>query len=474
MSEDATIFSAKYRFIFDDVFLIARVDKISGKQWLVMQKIDPRTNFVLMEDRIQCIHTAITTIDLADFQDTVSDEGFQESVLYLRSSEGVNPIELSIEDQIFAFKSWVEGIANAGTNAITIQEDIERFASLHTPISRPIFNFLLKAKTEFIVHFLEKIKKDSIYEGEYHKPSINANLMKLLEVIALEGKQAWNRWRDQVNVNYTWSDEWNLYLINNFDTIMQKIYELQPSANIFLEDEKYHFILMLPESRDFLTDYSEVTRDSVFYMNKLRKCYKDKDSGLLALDLSCIKLESLDQVDGLERLDHLEQLHLEVNHLPRLEALGMFPRLKRLYANHNYIKKLENLDDSPELEVLYIGYNPIKKIEGLDGLTNLRELYLFNSEIEKIECLEALDNLEVLSLSWCKIHQIAGLENLVNLKWLNLGGNQIERVEGLECLAQLESLDLFSNKLTYNPDLSYLPHLTHFNIDDNPIQTKKP
>jgi hypothetical protein len=461
-------FSAKYPFIFDDVFLIAEVEKTSGKQWLVMQKVDPRTNMVLMEDRIQCIHTAITTIPADEFHEAVADETFTDGILYMRSSERAREIKLDIADKIFAFKSWVEGIAEAGLNAITIQEDIERFASLMTPIGKPIFNFLLRAKLEFIEEFLQQIARNSRYNGEYHKPSINANLMRLLKVIVLEEKEAWNQWRDQVRVAYDWDERWNLYVIKNFDKVMKQIFELQPSANIFLEEKKYNFMLTLPRAK-ILEDWYEVTDNSAMYDNKYFKCYEDEETGLLALDLSCQKIPTIGAIRFLDRVEGVKQLHLEVNYLERLEGLESFSGLKRLHVNHNYITKIENLEHFKELELLYMGFNPIEKIEGLDALENLKSLYLFDTKIQKLEGLETLRNLEVLCLSWCQIDEISGLEKLENLKSLNLGGNHITEVKNLENLANLETLELWSNKLTEQPDLSFLKNLKTLSLNDNPF-----
>jgi len=220
----AGVFSVKYPFIYKDVFLIAEVDKYSGNQWLVMRKIDPRTLRVLLEDRIQCIHTAITTIETEEFEARVSDENFEKEMLNIRSSEGTQEVRLDPEEKFFAFRSWVAGIAEAGVNAITIQSDIEQYGHLFYPIANRIFNFLLKAKTTFIKDFLLRMERDCVFEGEYHKPSIHANLFKLLPVMILEEKEAWNRWRDVVEVNYDWHEKWNLYLflfLKNLTTLFE-------------------------------------------------------------------------------------------------------------------------------------------------------------------------------------------------------------------------------------------------------------
>ena len=470
-SNHSRTFSVKYPFIYNDVYLIAEVDKSSGKQWFVMQKIDPRTQRVLLEDRVQCIHTALTTIETEDFEERTSDGLFDKEMLKIRSSEGVREIHLEPEEKFFAFRSWVAGIAEGGVNAITIQSDIEQYGQLLYPIANRIFNFLLKAKTVFIQDFLLRLERDYVYEGEYHKPSIHANLFKLLNVMILEEKEAWNRWRDIVEVNYDWNEEWNLYLVKNFEDIMEVIYEFQPSAKIFLEEERYNFILTMPKSQS-LPDYEETIRDSVTYQNKFYFCYKSEDTGLIALDLYAMKIPKIRDVQGFKRVSHLQQLHFENNWIEKIKGLESLPNLRNLHLNYNSITSIENLEHLKDLEVLFIGNNRIEYIAGLDQLSNLKELYLYSNKIKKIEGLETLTELRVLNLAWNQIDIITGLENLAKLTKLNLGGNNITYIRGLDSLINLEILDLFNNQLTEKPDLSYLSKLKELNLNDNPFSKK--
>jgi hypothetical protein len=467
----SNIFSVKYPFIYDDVFLIAEVDKSSGNQWLVMQKVEPRTLRVLLEDRIQCIHTAITTIDPEEYEAKVNTENFEESMLKIRSSEGLREIQLDPEEKFFAFRSWVAGIAEAGVNAITIQSNIEQFGQLFYPIANRIFNFLLKAKAAFIQDFLVRMEKDFFYEGEYYQPSINANLIKLLDIIVLEENVAWNRWRDVVEINYEWDEEHEVYLVKNFNDIMEVIIELKPSAKIFLEEDRYNFILTKPEAQK-LPDWQQVTNDSVYYAHRFHFLYKDEETDLIALDLSCNKLPRLSDVIGLEKIPHLQQLHLENNWLEKIDSLELLPNLRHLYLNYNYIPIIEGLDHLKELEVLHFSDNQIETISGLKQLRNLRELYLYNNKIKKIEGLENLTELRVFVMSYNQIEHISGLENLKKLRKLNLGLNKISKVEGLDSLVNLEILELFNNQISEMPDLSYLPKLKEINLNDNPINKK--
>lgn len=486
-------FSVKYPFIYDDIFLIAEVEKSTGKQWLVMQKVEQRTGRVLLEDRIRCIHTAVTDINIDEFEERIQDDEFETDMLKIRSSENLREVNLAIEEKFFAFKSWTEGIAEAGMNAISIQENIERFGNLIHPIANRLFKFLLKAKATFLMNFLEKIERECVFEGEYHRPSVNANLLKLLDIIILKEREAWNIWRDQVEERYDWSEVFELYLIEEFDDFLENMIKLNPSANIFLEDDKFNFILTFPQAKT-LSDFEKATNDSVHIKGKFYFIYNDKELNLRTLDLSVKNLGSMDIIHGLDDLRNLEKLHLEANKIERIRNLESQTDLKELYLTNNWIKTIEGLETLENLEILYLSYNYIEEIAGLESLSNLKNLYLFNNSIKKIENLEKLSALEVLGLSsnqitsveglgrltnlrelnlcWNQIEKIENLDSLIHLTYLGLGANNIKEVNGLEKLTKLTKLDLFENQITKSPNLSFLPSLKQITLEKNPC-TKK-
>lgn len=464
-------YTAKYNYIYNDIFLIAKIDPNSGKQWLVMQKVNLRTGDILLEDRIQCIHTAVTTISPKEFDEKINKEEFKEDLLKIRSTENLTKIDLDLDEKFFAFKSWVAGIAEAGAFSITIQSDIERFTHLLHPIANRLFNFLLRAKADFIKQFLIQMERECRLDGEYHKPSIHANILKLLPIMILEEKEAWNIWRDRVETNYSWSERWQVYLINQFDEMMDLIYDLQPSSQIFLEEDKFHFILMLPKSKS-LNDWKKTTHNSVIYDHKFIFPYKNEENGLLNLELWGKKIPKISAIQNFKNLKGIEVLHLEVNWIEKIRNLDHFVNLKQLYISNNYITKIEGLEKLKNLEVLKLAYNKIKKIEGLEKLNKLKKLYLFNNKIKIIEGLETQNELEVLNLAWNDIDNITGIEKLKNLRELNLGGNRITNIEGLKPLKSLERLFLFNNQIMDDPNLNFLPNLKEIDLRDNAFNQK--
>jgi Leucine-rich repeat (LRR) protein len=208
------VLEAKYPFIREDVFLIARVyehdrdfpddyesagfderDRFyKGKQDLVMRKVNLDTKEVEVEDHIECIHTAILSVPVEEFLELDGDydaqEAFHKKTLNIRSSEalddidvqeGVNLINLPIEEKFLAFKSWVQGIAEAGLDAFSLQDGIDRNLDLMYPIASFLLKFMIKVETNFIPMFLSKIERECVFNGKMHEPSLFANLEMIIE-----------------------------------------------------------------------------------------------------------------------------------------------------------------------------------------------------------------------------------------------------------------------------------------------------
>lgn len=103
------ILTEKFRFISDGVFLCPWVDTETGRQKLVMQKINLETKEIEFEDSIYCIHAVITDISLDEFNEFQNDSEIQEKLLkktlFIRSSENLEEIDLSPEEKFKALKS---------------------------------------------------------------------------------------------------------------------------------------------------------------------------------------------------------------------------------------------------------------------------------------------------------------------------------------------------------------------------------
>ena len=181
------VLTEKFRFIRDDVFLCPWVDSETGKQKLIMQKINLETNEVEFEDYIDCIHTVVTDISPDQFkkihEDSETQEKLLKKTLFIRSSENLREIELTSEEKFKALKSWVAGIAEFGLSALKVQFEIENSANLVFPIINRLFRFITKADPKFIYQYLSKIERECKFEGVNHKSSLIANLLPILGLI---------------------------------------------------------------------------------------------------------------------------------------------------------------------------------------------------------------------------------------------------------------------------------------------------
>ena len=72
---------AKYEFIKNNIFLIAQINEDTGRQKLVMQKINLSNGEIIIEDSIDCIHTAITDISADELEDILSEEEDSEELM---------------------------------------------------------------------------------------------------------------------------------------------------------------------------------------------------------------------------------------------------------------------------------------------------------------------------------------------------------------------------------------------------------
>ncbi|MCP4762413.1 MAG: hypothetical protein GY870_11580, partial [archaeon] len=68
---------AKFPFIREDIFLIARVDAETGRQQLIIRYINLTTGKTIKEEAFDCVHVVLSEIPSGKFVDTVSEENFE-------------------------------------------------------------------------------------------------------------------------------------------------------------------------------------------------------------------------------------------------------------------------------------------------------------------------------------------------------------------------------------------------------------
>ncbi|KAL7754416.1 protein phosphatase regulatory subunit Sds22 [Sorochytrium milnesiophthora] len=182
------------------------------------------------------------------------------------------------------------------------------------------------------------------------------------------------------------------------------------------------------------------------YDNRLSKVEAVKAlTHLEYLDLSFNRIKTI-PTDTLVHLSNLRDLFFVANKIGAIENLDGMPNLRNLELGANRIRsnritKIEGLDKLQNLEELYLSHNGIKVIEGLEHNVKLRVLDITNNQIEHLGGVKHLAKLEELWASNNKIGSWQEVESevkpLTALGTLYLEGNPLQR----------ESMATYRNKL---------------------------
>mmetsp|Transcript_25946 Transcript_25946/g.48715 ORF Transcript_25946/g.48715 Transcript_25946/m.48715 type:complete len:1387 (+) Transcript_25946:144-4304(+) len=189
------------------------------------------------------------------------------------------------------------------------------------------------------------------------------------------------------------------------------------------------------------------------------------------LDLS---VESLKDIQFLQKHPNLESLDLNVNSISSLDGIGQHAsNLLELSMKDNKLRCAEGLKDLLNLRVLRLDTNQLENLTSLEGLTELTEVSVNMNNLTSLPKLSstALQKLELYR------NQITCLEDthlqaLTSLTHLDLGRNKLTYVSG-QALSQcplLSQLILSQNKLTEVPSPLYLPNLRSLWLSGNKLR----
>ena len=275
------ILTEKFQFIKDDVFLCPQVNTETGKQKLIMQKINLKTNEIEFEDSIDCIHPAITDISVDQFNNNQKNgerkKNLLKKTLFIRSTENLREINLAPEEKFKALKSWTAGIAELGIDALTVQTEIGNSADLEYPMIHKLLQFLTKVEADFIYQYLSKIEKECKFEGINHNSSIIANLLPILmRVVDINGIKFGRKELNQENRRI-------IFAILSIDPPYE-LFEQNPALIPLLFDFNIHSKNYTRKIRQNLTDKiiklkknneDEYFKDISSILNILRFMYDD-------------------------------------------------------------------------------------------------------------------------------------------------------------------------------------------------------
>jgi len=121
-------------------------------------------------------------------------------------------------------------------------------------------------------------------------------------------------------------------------------------------------------------------------------------SGLAKLTTLNVRSNQLINLDGVQNLLDLDNLHFDRNQITDLTPLNGL-NLRSIYGNDNQIGSLASLHDLPQLEVAYFHNNMISDISGLQKFDSLVVLYLQGNRISDVSPILSLPSLILLDLT---------------------------------------------------------------------------
>jgi hypothetical protein len=142
--------------------LCAEVRKSDGHQQILMVADDE------VIEKLSCIHTVVCEIPVEEFTEEKRAEIAKEWAKSAKSSEGLQVIDIDIDEKYKALKSWTQGIAESGEMALDF-EGIYNYGN--AAIERSLQTFIAKV-----------IDKDWLMERIFntkHRPTLIANLKKM-------------------------------------------------------------------------------------------------------------------------------------------------------------------------------------------------------------------------------------------------------------------------------------------------------
>ena len=166
-------------------------------------------------------------------------------------------------------------------------------------------------------------------------------------------------------------------------------------------------------------------------------------------------------VDALRRLGCT--VHLEVDDLTGIEALGVLDNSVELDFTGTELKELSPLRGLKNLSALSIRGTSVSDLSPLRDLKGLTRLELSETNITDLSPLQDLTALNVLGLRETKIADLSPLRALKNLKVLDLsfvsGVTDVEPLRGLSSLTRLELVAIKATDLSAIRSLRRLTEL---------------
>lgn len=164
-----------------------------------------------------------------------------------------------------------------------------------------------------------------------------------------------------------------------------------------------------------------------------------------------------------------------------LKGIGYLKNLRSIHLQNHKLQSLDGIEGLTKLEYLNVSGGLVKNMESLKNLKSLKSLYLLSNRVTSLDGIEDLENLIYLNMQDNRLTDLDGIERLKNLTSLNVSANKLTSLDGVEKLEKLEKLDASYNKLKKLPNLKKLDRLkyrtcdlTHNLLKEKEIRKKVP
>ena len=195
-----------------------------------------------------------------------------------------------------------------------------------------------------------------------------------------------------------------------------------------------------------LTETCDISRDEINALASLRTL---RISGLsydslsfLPMNLRVLHLDNVSVKDmkSIERLIHLEELHLRGEVFCDLDGLERLSKLRSLSIDNTSISDLTQISLVSGLRRLHLQGRSISTIISLSSSTNLEELVICDTLVENLDALSTLRKLKSISIHYTNVRDLTPIASHTSLSEIHLIDTDvsdfgpISRVHGLHTL----------------------------------------
>ncbi|AUX46277.1 internalin [Sorangium cellulosum] len=175
---------------------------------------------------------------------------------------------------------------------------------------------------------------------------------------------------------------------------------------------------------------------------RVRQQLQKPEGPIARAQLKNVKTLLLSDAQGLDELDPcifpeftgLKGLYLPPGKIDDLNPIKGLTRIESLRVSATLVKDLSPLAGLAKLDRLDIGRTPVSDLSPLAGLTNLTELQIDETEVTDLSPLAGLKKLEMLQMKRTRVSDVSPLRDLKSLKNVYIEGSRVDDASPLRAI----------------------------------------